>query len=313
VEHLETGMLVQNQFQEWYEALKTLILNPALRQKIAQKAHDTVRQRYTLENNAGLWLAAYSRLFASGASSALDDCAGGSADVPETLEPGDAGDQEDLLGETAPQVWNADTGPEELLQKTNEALERQDWSAAEGYLQELTRCFPDLLESYLSLSDVLTLQGKDQEAAQVLRDARQVFPEALPLLLRLGLNCRRRGDLSGAMAAFTKAWNRNPRDSELLGHLGGTCIDLGLFQEAQGYLQEAVRLNPQNIEAWLGLARVAQHREDQEAFDEACRANGSFGSRLHDFSQNPLKIFKGLLVPRDDVHGVLDGYRTEGL
>ncbi|MEW6659546.1 MAG: glycosyltransferase [Thermodesulfobacteriota bacterium] len=164
----------------------------------------------------------------------------------------------------------ADPGPEKMLHQATIALERQDWPAAEGHLRDLCQCYPDMLESYLSLSDVLTLQDKLQEAAEVLQAARRVFPESLPLWQRLGLNCRQRGDLSGAMAAFTKAWNQNPRDPEILGHLGATCLDLGLFQEARGYLQEAVQIHPRHLEAWLGLARVAQKLEDQEAFDQAC-------------------------------------------
>src|SRR4030042_2930539 len=151
------------------------------------------------------------------------------------------------------------------------AMERQDWGAAENHLRALTQGYPDLLDAHLSLSDVLTLQGKHREAGEVLRAAQQIDPEALPLLKRLGLNCRQRGDLSGAMAAFTKAWNHTPGDPEILSHLGASCIDLGLFQEAQGYLKEAVQINPRNIEACLGLARVAQHMEDQDAFDQACR------------------------------------------
>jgi len=161
-------------------------------------------------------------------------------------------------------------GPEKMLHQTTIALERQDWPAAEAYLRDLCQCYPDMLEAYLSLSDVLTLQDKLQEAGEVLQAARQVFPDSSPLWQRLGLNCRQRGDLSGAMAAFTRTWNQNPRDPEILGHLGATCIDLGLLQEAQGYLQEAIRLHPRHLEAWLGLARVAQQLEDQEAFDQAC-------------------------------------------
>lgn len=161
--------------------------------------------------------------------------------------------------------------PEELLEKANAALDREDWPAAEGYLRELTGRYPDLLEPYLSLSDILTLQEKHREAGEVLRAARQIDPGALPLLKRLGLNCRRRGDLSGAMAALTRVWSQNPRDPEILGQLGATCMDLGLFQEARGYIQDALQSNPKNIEAWLGLARVARQLEDDAAFNQACR------------------------------------------
>jgi len=166
-----------------------------------------------------------------------------------------------------------------LLEKATAAMERQDWANAENHLQELTHTYPDLLEAHLSLSDVLTIQGKHGEAGEVLRAARQVDPEALPLLQRLGLNCRQRGDLSGAMAAFTKAWNQNPKEPEILGYLGATCIDLGLFQEAKSYFQDAVQINPRHIDAWLGLARVAQHLEDPEAFDEACRQAAALNPR----------------------------------
>jgi glycosyltransferase involved in cell wall biosynthesis/Flp pilus assembly protein TadD len=171
----------------------------------------------------------------------------------------------------AARVEAAPPDPLEMLRQATAALERQDWPAAEEYLRELIRCYPDMLESYLSLSDVLTMQDKLGEAGEVLQVARQVDPESLPLLKRQGLNCRRRGDLSGAMAAFTRVWSLAPRDPELLGHLGVTCLELGLFHEAQGYFQEAVQINPRHLEAWLGLARVAQHLQDQEAFDQACR------------------------------------------
>ncbi|MBI4644325.1 MAG: glycosyltransferase [Deltaproteobacteria bacterium] len=165
----------------------------------------------------------------------------------------------------------ADSGPEKLLHQATAALERQEWEVAEGCLRDLMRSYPDLLEPYLTLSDVLTLQGKHREAGEVLRAARQVDPEALSLLKRLGLNCRQRGDLSGAMAAFTKAWSQNPQDSKILGLLAATCIDLGLFQEAKSYFAEAIRINPKNIELWLGLAQTASHLEDQDTFGQACR------------------------------------------
>jgi GT2 family glycosyltransferase len=184
-------------------------------------------------------------------------------------------DHKGALTTPVPEAQAAEPEPEELLARANEALERQDWPAAEGFLVKLTRCCPDLLEPYLGLSDLHTLQGKHQEASEVLRAARQIDPEALPLLKRLGLNCRQRGDLSGAMAAFTKAWNKNPQDPELLNNLSATCLDLGLPREGLGYYHEAIKENPQNIDLWLGLARAARQLKDQDTFEEACRQAAS--------------------------------------
>ena len=160
--------------------------------------------------------------------------------------------------------------PERLLAMTTKALEMQNFPAAEGYLRDLNQHFPDLLEPLLTLSDVLTLQEKHQEAAEVLRAARQINPAALTLLKKLGLNCRQRGDLSGAMSAFSQAWNQNPADLEILSQLGLTCLDLGLPQEAKGYFAEAARGDPGDIELWLRLAQVARQVEDQDSFNQAC-------------------------------------------
>ncbi len=161
--------------------------------------------------------------------------------------------------------------PERLAALAAAALERQDWPAAATYLRDLTRCCPDFLDPYLTLSDVLTIMGQLREAWEVLRAAPHQDPQAFPLLKRLGLNCRRRGDLSGAMAAFNRLWPRNPQNLEILGHLSAVCMDLGLNQEAKGYYQEAVRRNPRNIALWLGLARVAQQLEDRDTLAQACR------------------------------------------
>ncbi len=203
------------------------------------------------------------------------------------------------------QVEAAESSPEELLQQATAALEREDWPTAEGYLRDLIQCYPDMLESYLSLSDVLTLQGKPQEAAETLRAARQVDPEALPLLKRLGLNCRQRGDLSGAMAALNKAWTRNPRDSEILGPLAATCFDLGLLQEAKGYFEEATKRNPQNIELWLGLAKAACQLEDRDTLEQACRRAGALDPshpRLLELTPSPTRKTSEVAQPPAAVH-----------
>ncbi|MHB8066844.1 MAG: glycosyltransferase [Desulfobaccales bacterium] len=169
--------------------------------------------------------------------------------------------------------------PEYLLRRATAALERENWPAAEGYLRNLIQCYPDMLETYLTLSDVLTLQGKHREAWDVLRGARHLAPDDLTLLNRLGVNCRQRGDLGGAMAAFTQIWSKNPQNLEILSHLSAVCLDLGLIQEAKGYYLEAIHKNPQNIVLWLELAGVAQQLEDQETFEEACRQAAALNPR----------------------------------
>jgi GT2 family glycosyltransferase/ADP-heptose:LPS heptosyltransferase/lipoprotein NlpI len=64
-----TGLLVENTPGAWYQAIKRLILDQPLREKIAQQAHDEVKKHYTLNKNGYKWLRVYKRLAAKAAGS----------------------------------------------------------------------------------------------------------------------------------------------------------------------------------------------------------------------------------------------------
>jgi glycosyltransferase involved in cell wall biosynthesis len=51
----ETGILVANSPAEWYEALETLVRDPALRSSIATRSQEYVRSQRTLEHCATAW------------------------------------------------------------------------------------------------------------------------------------------------------------------------------------------------------------------------------------------------------------------
>ncbi len=89
-------------------------------------------------------------------------------------------------------------------------------------------------------------------------------PEAL---YRLGRNQRRDGDPSGAVSTLREALRLSGPDVLLLLELARASVDRGRFHEAQRYLREAERLEPDNGEVqWaLGLA--------------ALRAGDAFGAR----------------------------------
>lgn len=58
----ETGLLVNNSDQSWYEALKKLVENENLRKDMAKKAKLFVRENYSMEKNVELWLNAYTEI-----------------------------------------------------------------------------------------------------------------------------------------------------------------------------------------------------------------------------------------------------------
>ncbi len=63
IEPMKTGLLVDNNLEEWRQAIKLFIDDKALRTEIAEKAYDEVVSRHTLDQNAHRWLAAYRSLF----------------------------------------------------------------------------------------------------------------------------------------------------------------------------------------------------------------------------------------------------------
>jgi len=96
--------------------------------------------------------------------------------------------------------------------------------------------------SYLTLSDVLTIQGKNQEAFGFANRPNKwtrglaLVGNAWASIAPAGVPHRRAGGLT--------RMEPDPVGLRDPGHLGATCIELGLFPEAQGYLKEAVQINP---------------------------------------------------------------------
>ena len=66
----QTGLLVPNTRDGWFNAMKTLVEDRALRHELAARAQAAVLARHTVELNARLWLGAYESLFAPPMSSA---------------------------------------------------------------------------------------------------------------------------------------------------------------------------------------------------------------------------------------------------
>ena len=64
VENGRTGLLVPNTREAWFNAMKLLVEEPALRQELATRAQEAVLARHTVQQNARLWLRAYDALFA---------------------------------------------------------------------------------------------------------------------------------------------------------------------------------------------------------------------------------------------------------
>lgn len=55
----ETGLLAQNNDQDWYDKIMALVNDVKLRKNLAEKGYNFVREHFNIEKNASLWLDAY--------------------------------------------------------------------------------------------------------------------------------------------------------------------------------------------------------------------------------------------------------------
>lgn len=176
-----------------------------------------------------------------------------------------------IYGQDIPLAPSAETEIISLMEAARDALDRQDWESAETVLRTCIERFPAFLEAYLILSDLLTMQGNLKAARDVLEAARETDPDAPALLHRVGVNRYARGDLISAEKALQQAHTQASEDPDILVSLGRLYFDLKRYEEALASLQIAIRLNPSDVEPWVGAALVAQRLDDQETFEVAYR------------------------------------------
>lgn len=120
-----------------------------------------------------------------------------------------------------------------------------------------------------NMGGALLLAGHADEAQDHFLRASQINPRDPMSRLNLGAYAQERGDLRAAAEQY-EAILRLTSDPALLAsthaNLGGAYRDLGDDAKAQGNYDEALRLNPRQANAYLGLGRLL---EKESKLDEA--------------------------------------------
>ena len=134
--------------------------------------------------------------------------------------------------------------------------------------------FPEALH----LLGLCRWKGGDLEGAlNLLTRAQELQPADAQLWYNLGIVREQSGDTSGAQAAFRRAAELNPRDAESHYNLGVTCEALGDRAAAEAAYRRALRVADRHTGAAAGLAALceAQNRleEAQQWVDTALRGN----------------------------------------
>lgn len=105
-------------------------------------------------------------------------------------------------------------------------------------------------------------QGQKREAGARCREVLQLAPNHLGALRTLAALRREAGDWQGAGVLISRALRANPHDDQVLVEAAQIQENTGRMPRAEQNYARAARLNGQNVDAHLGLARAAQHRGD---------------------------------------------------
>ncbi len=109
--------------------------------------------------------------------------------------------------------------------------------------------------------------GRPAEAADAFAAAGRMRPTAEAFMLE-GDAARESGDLSRAVVALTHARQLDPHDASVCYQLGVTCLSLGQLAQAEGELEAALTLRPDDGRTLLALARGAIARAEWARAEE---------------------------------------------
>jgi tetratricopeptide (TPR) repeat protein len=139
---------------------------------------------------------------------------------------------------------------------------------AEELYRRAIKLNPGFPDSYLHLGDLLLRQGQVDRAVDLFLKAIEVRPDFARAYNRLGTAYAQQRLFDEAMAAIGRARELRPLDAAHPLALGKVLFELDLWGRAEQEYQEAIRLDPDLLEAYLRLAeRYRAERRFAEALD----------------------------------------------
>ena len=114
---------------------------------------------------------------------------------------------------------------------------------------------PKQLEVQLRLSQLYAMYSRREEAGECLDRAAEAKPDSTLACLYRSDAQLMRGDIPGAETWARKAIAMEPANDAAHGTLGGILYAQGLFEEAAGSFETALKLNPNAAKCWEGLVR----------------------------------------------------------
>ncbi|HUE86906.1 MAG TPA: tetratricopeptide repeat protein, partial [Vicinamibacterales bacterium] len=121
---------------------------------------------------------------------------------------------------------------------------------------------PHVAGNWLSLGMVCEANGLTADARHAYEQATTLAERNPRAWYRLAITRSRAGDLQGALAAVDRVIALDARYAPAHWHRGLWLLDTARDEEARDAFEHATAIDPASPGGWVGLARVALHRQD---------------------------------------------------
>ncbi len=164
----------------------------------------------------------------------------------------------------------ADAGLAQLM------IKQQKYSDAEPLLKSALQRDPRDPGLNAQLATVLLAQGKDDEALPVLETLRQLEPGNASVDQMLADSYSQAGHPEKADPIYAKLALAQPNNEDILAGQGENLIRERQYLQAQTVLEQAVRLKPDDADAWSGLAFAASENKQYSVALHALTVRANF-------------------------------------
>jgi len=184
---------------------------------------------------------------------------------------------------------NAGSGSDDLLAQAGLALDDGHAADAARLAAEVLEADPRHAGALYTLGYALTVQGRYDEAVDVLGRGVAVAPSRPEISIQLGYARLSRRDCTGAVVAFGRALDISPEAPDALFGLAKAHQEFGENEPAAEGFRRYLAIRPNDAGAWLNLGHclleLGRLEEGYECFRLAARGDASrYGTALTSLS-----------------------------
>jgi GT2 family glycosyltransferase/Flp pilus assembly protein TadD/glycosyltransferase involved in cell wall biosynthesis len=231
----QTGVLVDNSYDQWLAGLARLIDDKPFRQAVAEQARLDVRNHHALEKKAHLWLEAYDGLFGGSDRFPMESAFRVEEKKTDQIPPGASG------------------SIHSLVEQAGIDYQSGNFAAAQTALLTALETAPNDASILAALGGVLFARGEFAAAREQLLRAAELKRDEASIFVQLALACLKLDRIDEFETAVSRALELDPHHRESLKLLADLNFQNGRLKDAARFYVRIVTRYPDDAEALLPL------------------------------------------------------------